>query len=313
MARLGGAPGARTRAQVGRRRVEQHVPARLADRELKLGPGGLRDVEFAVQLLQLVHGRTDDSLRSGSTLPALEALSRGGYVGREDAAALATAYRLLRTLEHRIQLHRLRRTHLVPEAEADLRRLGRSLGYRTDPVAELDEQWRRHAREVRRLHEKLFYRPLLHAVAAVEMDESRLSAEAARERLAILDQAKSNFLRVISHELRTPLNGLFGIAELLFSACPDDADGAEMKEHFRQSRSRLLALVDDALLLTQIDVGPGEFAPRLVELDSALRAACDADPATGYHLVGRIAELAIGHLHAARTQLLDLTSDPRRR
>ncbi|MBK8595094.1 MAG: PAS domain S-box protein [Holophagales bacterium] len=112
-------------------------------------------------------------------------------------------------------------------------------------------------------------------VANEQLERKTAELVAARERLAILDQAKSNFLRVISHELRTPLNGLFGIAELLFSACPDDADGAEMKEHFRQSRSRLLALVDDALLLTQIDVGPGEFAPRLVELDSALRAACE--------------------------------------
>ena len=54
--------------QAMRRRVEQHVPARLADRELKLGPGGLRDVEFSVQLLQLVHGRSDVMLRSPTTM-----------------------------------------------------------------------------------------------------------------------------------------------------------------------------------------------------------------------------------------------------
>ena len=118
-----------------RRRVEQHVPAAEADRQLKLGPGGLRDVEFSVQLLQLVHGRADDSLRSGTTLEALDALARGGYVGREDAATLDEAYRLLRTLEHRIQLFRLRRTHLMPTAEGDLRRLGRALGHRREPVA----------------------------------------------------------------------------------------------------------------------------------------------------------------------------------
>lgn len=172
-----------------RRRVVENIPPAEIDRELKLGPGGLRDVEFAVQLLQLVHGRTDQSLRSGTTLKALQALATGGYVGREDAARLDEAYRFLRELEHRIQLYQLRRTHLVPEAEEDLRRLGRSLGLRTDPVASLRREWKRHTGVVRRLHEKIFYRPLLDAVAQLAPGETRLSAEAARARLVALGYA----------------------------------------------------------------------------------------------------------------------------
>ncbi|MGW3123145.1 bifunctional [glutamine synthetase] adenylyltransferase/[glutamine synthetase]-adenylyl-L-tyrosine phosphorylase [Streptomyces sp. NPDC001107] len=169
-----------------RRRVVENIPAAEIDRELKLGPGGLRDVEFAVQLLQLVHGRADAALRSGTTLDALQALAAGGYVGRADAVQLDEAYRFLRSMEHRIQLYRLRRTHLVPEDEADQRRIGRSLGLRADPVAELNREWRRHAAVVRRLHEKLFYRPLLDAVAQLAPGEARLSPEAARERLVAL-------------------------------------------------------------------------------------------------------------------------------
>ncbi|MFF3944983.1 bifunctional [glutamine synthetase] adenylyltransferase/[glutamine synthetase]-adenylyl-L-tyrosine phosphorylase [Streptomyces sp. NPDC001902] len=172
-----------------RRRVVENIPVAHLDRELKLGPGGLRDVEFAVQLLQLVHGRTDPSLRSGTTLTALSQLAAGGYVGRADAAALDTSYRFLRTMEHRIQLHKLRRTHLVPEDVADLRRLGRSLGFRADPVAELQREWRRHAREVRRLHEKLFYRPLLDAVAQLAPGEVGLTPDAAKQRLEALGYA----------------------------------------------------------------------------------------------------------------------------
>ncbi|MEU9203091.1 bifunctional [glutamine synthetase] adenylyltransferase/[glutamine synthetase]-adenylyl-L-tyrosine phosphorylase [Streptomyces sp. NPDC048332] len=175
-----------TDVQKMRRRVIDTIPADRVDREIKLGPGGLRDVEFAVQLLQLVHGRNDPALRSGSTLEALGALARGGYVGRVDAAQLDDAYRFLRTMEHRIQLYRLRRTHLVPVDEPDLRRLGRSLGMRTDPIAELNQAWRRHASVVRRLHEKLFYRPLLDAVAQLAPGESRLSAKAAAHRLVAL-------------------------------------------------------------------------------------------------------------------------------
>ncbi|MET0741379.1 MAG: bifunctional [glutamine synthetase] adenylyltransferase/[glutamine synthetase]-adenylyl-L-tyrosine phosphorylase, partial [Candidatus Nanopelagicales bacterium] len=175
--------------QAMRRRVEQTIPAREADRQLKLGWGGLRDVEFAVQLLQLVHGRGDVFLRSGTTLEALEALSTHGYVGRSDAAELDRAYRFMRTLEHRMQLQRLRRTHLVPEDDADLRRIARSMGHRSDPVVELTQEWRTHRSEVRRLHEKLFYRPLLQAVAQLDAGEARLTPVDAEIRLEALGYA----------------------------------------------------------------------------------------------------------------------------
>ncbi|WP_328463219.1 bifunctional [glutamine synthetase] adenylyltransferase/[glutamine synthetase]-adenylyl-L-tyrosine phosphorylase [Streptomyces sp. NBC_00448] len=178
-----------TDVQEMRRRVVDTIPAAQVERELKLGPGGLRDVEFAVQLLQLVHGRSDTSLRSATTLTALADLARGGYVGRADAAALDAAYRFLRLMEHRIQLQKMRRTHLVPDDEAGLRRLGRGLGFRAEPVQSLNREWKRHAREVRRLHEKLFYRPLLDAVAQLDSDETRLSTDAARARLQALGYA----------------------------------------------------------------------------------------------------------------------------
>ena len=173
-------------SQAMRRRVEEHVPAAEADRQLKLGVGGLRDVEFTVQLLQLVHGRADESIRSPSTLTALAALSAGGYVGRENAARLAVCYRLLRALEHRIQLHRLTRTHLMPTADADLRRLARSIGMRAEGADGLMERWRSVRREVRGLHEALFYRPLLPATAQLSTEEASLAPDAARARLAAI-------------------------------------------------------------------------------------------------------------------------------
>jgi [glutamine synthetase] adenylyltransferase / [glutamine synthetase]-adenylyl-L-tyrosine phosphorylase len=178
-----------------RRRVEDHVPAELLDRELKLGRGGLRDVEFAVQLLQLVHGRADDALRLGSTVDALATLGERGYVGRTDAAELGESYRFLRMLEHRLQLQRLLRTHLFP-ADDDtegLRWLARAGGVkpaRGKPESQvLLEEFRRHLRRIRRLHEKLFYRPLLEAVARVPANALRLSAKQAEARLAALGYA----------------------------------------------------------------------------------------------------------------------------
>ena len=175
-----------TDTQTMRRRVIDNIPSSQVDRQLKLGPGGLRDVEFAVQLLQLVHGRVDETLRSPTTLEALRALINGGYVGRRDGAAMEEAYEFLRTLEHRIQLFRLRRTHFVPEDEEDLRRIGRSMGFRHKPAEHLVKDWQAHRREVRRLHEKLFYRPLLEAVASLPTDGLRLTPEAAEQRLKAL-------------------------------------------------------------------------------------------------------------------------------
>jgi len=181
--------------QAMRRRVEQHIRPEHADRELKLGRGGLRDVEFAVQLLQLVHGRADPEIRSGSTLDALAALGAGGYVGRDDAANLAASYRFLRLLEHRLQLSRLRRTHLLPAETdtADLRWLARSAKLRPDgkhdAVGVLLAEWRSNTRRVRRLHEKLFYRPLLASVSQIPSEDLRLSEKSAARRLAALGWA----------------------------------------------------------------------------------------------------------------------------
>ena len=172
--------------QAMRRRVEDNVPPAEQPRQLKLGPGGLRDIEFSVQLLQLVHGRTDERIRYRSTLAALDALSRRGYVGRSDAHELDVAYRFLRVLEHRIQLSRMRRTHLMPTAEADLRRLARGIGVFSDPAESITAMWREKAREVRRLHERLFYRPLLSAVARLSDDDAQLTPDEAQERLSAL-------------------------------------------------------------------------------------------------------------------------------
>jgi glutamate-ammonia-ligase adenylyltransferase len=173
-----------------RQRILEAVPKAERDREIKRGPGGLRDIEFAVQLLQLVHGRGDETLRSPSTLDSLRALSHGGYVGRSAAESLDRAYRFLRTIEHRLQLQKLRRTHLVPADPDGQRWLAHALGYRAgggrDAVEAFRADWLAVATEVRRLHAKLLYRPLLDAVARVPGDDLRLTPDAARHRLEAL-------------------------------------------------------------------------------------------------------------------------------
>lgn len=175
-----------------RRRVESLIPADIRDRELKLGAGGLRDVEFAVQLLQMVHGRADESLRVLSTVEALTALAAGGYVGREDAANLTASYEFLRLLEHRLQMQRMQRTHTLPslDDEEALRWLARSAHVRpdgrTDSQGVLVAEIKRNVNRVRRIHTKLFYRPLLESVSRLEKDALRLTEDAAIRQLSAL-------------------------------------------------------------------------------------------------------------------------------
>ena len=168
-----------------RERVTEHIPAADVPFQIKLGPGGIRDIEFTVQLLQLVHGLSDDRIRQRGTLEALDALVAEGYIGRTEASAFSRDYRVLRLLEHRVQLRHLRRTHLMPSRPDELRVLARSSGL-ADTGDGVWELWESVKREVRDIHVRLFYRPLLSAVAALPADERVLSTAQAHDRLAAI-------------------------------------------------------------------------------------------------------------------------------
>ncbi|MEY2402737.1 MAG: [glutamine synthetase] adenylyltransferase / [glutamine synthetase]-adenylyl-L-tyrosine, partial [Acidimicrobiaceae bacterium] len=185
-------------------RAEADVARRgLSDRELKLGPGGIRDVEFAVQLLQLVHGGVDEELRTPTTLTALAELADAGYVGRHDADQLAAAYRQLRTVEHRLQLDDEQQVHAIPEDELAQDHLAHVLGYNGTVEASAAEQFlrelRHHQRTVRAIHERLWFRPLLEAFAH---DGDRiLTEEAAAARLAAFGFSDAERTRLAVREL----------------------------------------------------------------------------------------------------------------
>lgn len=175
-----------------RRRVLESVPDSLKTRELKLGVGGLRDVEFAVQLLQLVHGRSDESLRTLATVDALEALISAGYVGREDGNQLIEAYEFLRLLEHRLQLERFRRTHTMPpdDDKDTLEWLANVSGFTAQGANSASTMMNKYLKTVRlqisELHSRLFYRPLLNSVVSMSPEELRLTPQAAKLQLAAL-------------------------------------------------------------------------------------------------------------------------------
>jgi len=160
-----------------------------SDIDIKLGRGGIREVEFAVQALQLLHGGRDPWLRQGNTLLALHRLADKGFVGYEEYALLSKAYVFLRDLEHRLQLGQNRQTAALPRDPDELRLVARRMRmHEQAPGREVEallEELGRHREVVRR-----FYDSVTGAAAQVSLEEDsadlwldRMDDETLRERL----------------------------------------------------------------------------------------------------------------------------------
>jgi len=167
-----------------RKRVLDNLPKEQHTTNLKLGNGGLRDIEFTVQLLQLVHGRHDESVRDQNTLKAIQSLTKASYLGRKDAQAFTEYYKYLRSVEHRLQLRGLKRTHLLPE-DGDTRTLARAINPQKDPT-DFSSSLLEIRKTVKQMHESVFFRPLLNMVADLETDDFMLQEEDTNNRLRAL-------------------------------------------------------------------------------------------------------------------------------
>ncbi|CAN5801166.1 bifunctional [glutamine synthetase] adenylyltransferase/[glutamine synthetase]-adenylyl-L-tyrosine phosphorylase [soil metagenome] len=321
--------GAVTEIQAMKGVVERSAPVRAAGaRQLKLAPGGLRDIEFAVQLLQLVHGRADDSLRTSNTLDGLTALAAGGYIDDGDANLFSDAYQFLRTVEHRLQLVRMRRTHVVPSDADDRRRLARAVGFRdiraADALAQFDREFARVQGYVRRLHEKLFYRPLLTRFGELAAREQRqlgtgLDETAARERLAALGFAAPK--RAVAH-LDALVGGTTRLARVLRTTLPailpvlaaaPDPDGG-----LTELRSLCDRLVDNPTLLVNLRDAPpsGELLVTLLGRSRLIGEWLVRDP----DLIGNLGDptgldepFDTGALYTQLTALQQRAGDPSHR
>ncbi len=243
-------PDAVREVRLMKARAEEEVSKRgLSDREIKRGRGGLRDIEFAVQLLQLVHARHDPGIRSPNTLEALEQLGQAGYVDLTQVRTLDAAYRFLRTVEHRLQLVDEAQVHALPPDAAGRTRLARVLGYRDEGPATALEQFetthRRQQAQVRSIHEKLFFRPLLEAIAGT----GPMSQEAAEERLAAFGFRDVDHTRAALAELTTGLSRRSQLMGQLFplllewlSETPDPDMGLLQLRRLAEGRARSGAL-----------------------------------------------------------------------
>ncbi len=223
--------------------------------ELKRSPGGIRDIEFTAQLLQLVHGHLDPHVRSPNTLTTLDELGRAGYVDPADAATLADAYRFLRTAEHRLQLVDGHQTHTVPRDHGERLALARTLGYLDTAEHDADVQFetdlRRGRNHVRTIHQRVYFRPLLEAFAGSTPRDARLSVDAASARLAAFGFTDANRTQTAVRELTKGLNRSSRMMQQLLpllldwlSEAPDPDLGLLMLRNLLGSTKRSHTLVD---------------------------------------------------------------------
>jgi glutamate-ammonia-ligase adenylyltransferase len=273
--------------------------------DIKRSRGGIRDIEFAVQILQLVHGRVDADLRVTATLDAIAALNRHDYIEEDEAERLSGAYRFLRNVEHRLQLRELKQTHSLP-APGDREWLGRAMGYGGDPEAEFDRRLSEVREEVRDIHERLYFRPILDSLVGLET--ARLTREDAAVRLEALGfhnvvaatHAVSELLsgvsrrsRVMNQILPLMLDWLsqspdpdLGLAQLrlLLAHSADHAALVRVLQTNPVAGERLCTLLGTGKLVGQLMDRIPEFVPRLTD-DSLIGQIRSVESATS-RLIG---------------------------
>src|SRR5574337_597078 len=132
-------------------------------RHVKLGYGGIREVEFIVQTFQLLYGAGDPWIREPNTLRALQRLADREHITADEHATLASAYAFLRTVEHRLQILHHLQTHTLPTDQEALLKLARRLGYSADrspdPLAAFQQDYQRHIPGVRQAYDSLLREP----------------------------------------------------------------------------------------------------------------------------------------------------------
>jgi glutamate-ammonia-ligase adenylyltransferase len=163
-----------------KKRIEEEVVREgQLTRHVKLGIGGIREIEFIVQSFQVLRGARIVPLRDRSTLRTLVTLVRTKTLAADEAATLADAYRFLRNVEHRLQMEMELQTHTIPDQEHALYRLARSLGF--DTVKKFLAVQEAHTAAVRKIYESV----LANAdVSATRATETMLAADQLPKALA---------------------------------------------------------------------------------------------------------------------------------
>lgn len=227
--------------------IRREVARREMSRNIKLGPGGIREIEFIAQVFQLIRGGNDSGLQIRPTLHVLDALVQRGQLSAETVGELSAAYDFLRRLEHRIQYLDDAQTHNLPESADDMQRLARAMGYADTPALQtaLDD----HRQRVSQHFEEVFADPAAQAHPLAPLWQS------AKDQTATTD----------------------ALGELGFRQPKDSASrletfrsSARLRSMSDEARRRLDALMPRILDLCRQRPDPDQALSRMIELLEAI-------------------------------------------
>ncbi len=221
-------------------RIDRRLRARgQQERHVKLGVGGIRDIEFHIQALQLLYGGQDPWLRERNSLRALHRLAERGYLSWEESGRLARAYVFLRTVEHRLMLLHALQTHTLPADPDELAKLARRLGYAGDREAVAEAfllDYDRTRRTVRAAFEGFFDTAGRATPDAPPWDAAAIAAvgfadpERARQNLRLLWEGPA--LVAVPSAVRTALRTLLPATLDALRAVPDPDAALDALERF---------------------------------------------------------------------------------
>jgi len=165
--------------------------------DVKLGIGGIREIEFFVQAIQLINGGKDRSIREKNTLNTIEVLKKKGYLTPVDADAMNHAYIFLRNVEHRIQIVEGRQTHVIPAQATELERLARMLGFKDSPDARASQYfWSEYKKQtdiVHDIYDSLFFKASKEVEEGISKDVLLMLGEGLDKERTMILLAKAGF------------------------------------------------------------------------------------------------------------------------
>jgi [glutamine synthetase] adenylyltransferase / [glutamine synthetase]-adenylyl-L-tyrosine phosphorylase len=246
---------------------------------VKLGRGGIREIEFIAQALQLAYGGLDDWLRAPHTLVSIERLSDRAFITHHERSELSAAYSFLRMLEHRLQMEHGLQTHTVPESAGATKLIARRMGFlTTDSEAQFAETLRHHTSNVRRIYDRLFSETEVAAAAAGPSTQTRSKSV---DKLATLAAATA---RVLQHHVLEPSNGPDSLTQFLHNRAHDSLNRQRsLTQVVRIAES--LEKTDLQLSLSQTNLatlmavaGSSDFFAEMIASNPALIEKLDTKP-----------------------------------
>ena len=270
--------GALESVRLAKQKIDRQVEKKIGF-NVKLGRGGIREIEFIAQALQLAHGGRDEWLRVPHTLVSLGRLADRGFITQDERSELSDAYYFLRSLEHRLQMEHGLQTHTVPEGDEAQLLVARRMGF-SGPRAQKDFKatLKAHAENVRNTYERLFADVEERTDAPVD-DDSHLARDASTDMALAMESARIFAERMDHGSVRSRATLIFSLAEKSLNPHRALLQVSRIAASLAKTEKRFVITETNLATLIQLSGGSDPFAEK-ISANPALIASLGASVTT---------------------------------